>query len=108
MQEGDSLRARYYEQRLDRLRRRNFEFGNLARGLARLLDKPNSQLPAADLTGAVRAVSPDISHNNIIDFVQDAEQSGFLMYDDYEDAYFMPIPTFAGHLLGKNSPQRTN
>ena len=100
MREGDRARANYYRQRIARLTRRNIEFGNLARGLAPLFEGRESRLPAAALTKAVRAVSPDLSDADITRFVQDAEHSGFLAPAGDQDAYLMPIPSFARHLLG--------
>ncbi len=100
MHEGDRARANYCRQRMARLTRRNIEFGNLARGLAPLFEDRESRLPAAALTKTVRAVSPDWSDADITRFVQDAEHSGFLAHADDEDAYLMPIPSFARYLLG--------
>ena len=100
MREGDRARANYYRQRIARLTRRNIEFGNLARGLAPLFEDRDSRLPDADLTKAIRAVSPDLSNADITRFMQDAEHSGFLVLADDEYAWSMPIPSFARHLLG--------
>lgn len=101
MREGDRARANYYRQRIARLTRRNIEFGNLARGLAPLFEGREARLPAADLTKAIRAVSPELSDADITRFVQDAEHSGFLALADDEYAYAMPIPSFAQHLLAQ-------
>jgi len=100
MREGDRARSDYYRQRIARLTRRNIEFGNLARGLAPLFEGRESRLPAADLTKAIRVLSPNLSDADITRFAQDAEHSGFLVLADNGYAYSMPIPSFARHLLG--------
>ena len=100
MRDGDCARANYYRQRIARLTRGNIEFGNLARELAPLFGERESRLSAAELTRAIRALSPELSDADITRFVQEAEHSGFLLLADDEYAYSIPIPSFAGHLIG--------
>jgi len=100
VREGDRARANYYRQRMARLTRRNIEFGNLARGLAPLFGEREARLSTTELTRTARSVWPDMSDADITQFIRDAEHSGFLAPADEGDAYSMPIPSFASHLLG--------
>jgi len=103
MREGDRARARYYEQRLARLRRRHGGFERLAKALAPALLERGGSLPYNELFDLVEELGRRIfppSGTNATQFIQDAEHSGFLAPAGDEHAYLMPIPSFASHLLG--------
>ena len=103
MHEGDRARARYCEQRLARLRRHHGGFERLAKALVPALLERGGSLPHSELFDLVeelgrRAFPP--SGTNATQFIRDAEHSGFLAPADDGNAYLMPIPSFARHLLG--------
>ena len=102
MREGDQARARYYEQRLARLRRRHGGFEKLARELVPALLERGGRLLYSELFDLVEKLGRRIfasSGTNATQFIRDAEHSGFLAPADDEHAYSMPIPSFARHLL---------
>ncbi len=103
MHEGDRARARYYEQRLARLRRRHGGFEKLAKALAPVLLERGESLHYNELFDLVEDLGQRIfppSGTNATQFIQDAEHSGFLAPAGDERGYLMPIPSFARYLLG--------
>ncbi len=103
LREGDRARARYYEQRLARLRRRHGGFEKLAKVLVPALLERGGRLAYSELFDLVEEFGERIftsSGTNATQFIRDAEHSGFLAPADDKDAYSMPIPSFARHLLG--------
>jgi len=103
MREGDRVRERYYGQRLARLRRRHGGFEKLARDLVPALLERGGRLPYSELFDLVeefgqRTFPP--SGTTATEFIRDAEHSGFLAPAEDGNIYSMPIPPFAGHLLG--------
>ena len=102
MRRGDRARARYYEQRLARLRRSHGGFEKLARELIPALRERGGRLSYSELYDLVEEVGRrtySLSGANATQFIRDAEHSG-LFAPGEEDAYDMPIPSFARHLLG--------
>ncbi len=107
MREGDRARARYYGQRLARLRRRHGGFEKLARELVPTLLERGGRLPYSDLFDLVEELGRGIftpSGANATQFIRDAEHGGLLAPAEDGDVYSMPIPSFAGHLLGEPPP----
>ena len=103
MREGDRVRARYYEQRLARLRRRHGGFEKLARALVPTLRERGGRLPYSELFDLVEELGQRtfaLSGTNATQFIRDAEHSGFLAPAGDGGAYSISIPSFAGHLLG--------
>jgi len=103
MREGDRVRERYYGQRLARLRRRHGGFEKLARDLVPALLERGGRLSYSELFDLVeefgqRTFPP--SGTTATEFIRDAEHSGFLAPAEDGNIYSMPIPQFAGHLLG--------
>ena len=107
MREGDRGRARYYGQRMVRIRRRHGGFEKLARELVPLLRERGGRLPYSDLFDLVEEIGARaslLSGTNATEFIRDAEHGGLLASSDDGETYAMPIPSFAGHLLGELLP----
>ncbi len=105
IREGDRGRAKYYGQRLARIRRYHGGFERLARELVPILRDRGGRLPYSDLFDLVEEVgrrTSSLSGTNATQFIQDAEQSGLLAPSDDGENYAMPIPSFAGYLLGES------
>ncbi len=105
MREGDRGRAKYYGQRLARIRRHHGGFEKLARELVPILRDRGGRLPYSDLFDLVEDVgrrTSSLSGANATQFIQDAEQGGLLAPSDDGENYAMPIPSFAGYLLGES------
>ena len=107
MRLGDRSRAKYYRQRVARMRRRHGGFEKLARELVPSLRERGGRLPYSDLFDLVEEVgrrTSTLTGANATQFIQDAEHSGFLALNADEASYSMPIPSFAGHLLSEPLP----
>ena len=101
--EGDRARERHYGQRLARRRLRHVGFEKLAKELVPALLERGGRLPYSELFDLFEAVGRrtfPLSGTNATQFIQDAEHSGLLAPAEGADVYSMPIPPFAGHLLG--------
>ncbi len=108
MREGDQGRAKYYGQRLARIRRHHGGFEKLARELAPILRDRAGRIPYSDLFDIVENIgrrTSSLSGTNATQFIRDAEQGGLLAPSDDGETYDMPISSFAGYLLGESLPQ---
>ena len=76
-----------------------------AREKAKAFFDRGGRLPYSDLFDLVEEVgcrTSSLSGTNATQFIQDAEQGGLLAPSDDGENYAMPIPSFAGYLLGES------
>ena len=107
MRLGDQGREAYYGQRLARINRHHGGFEAVAMALVPDFRERGGRLPYRALFSRVEEImrrTPDLSAASATQFIRDAEQAGFLCVESDLRSCSMPIPSFAGILLGEALP----
>ena len=109
MRLGDLERTEYYGRRVARLGRRRGEFEEIAREIVPFLRDHDRTAPYSDVLNHVNEImrtNPLLSATSATEFIRDSEHAGFLAVSSGTGGRVcsMPIPSFAGYLLGEPLP----